>query len=68
MPKDAPPGCPYTVRIWGHIRHATERAIILADGATLALKDFPLPKVAPAPHVQVSAVVEPVAADLNLDI
>ncbi|WP_454883961.1 sigma-54-dependent transcriptional regulator [Sphingomonas oryzagri] len=51
------------------LRHAAERAIILADGATLALKDFPLPRAAPAsvPHVQASAVAEPVAADLNLD-
>jgi DNA-binding NtrC family response regulator len=49
------------------LRHAAERAIILADGATLALKDFPLPKAASAPRVQASAVVEPVPADLNLD-
>ncbi len=49
------------------LRHAAERAIILADGATLALKDFPLPKAASAPRVQASAVVEPPAADLNLD-
>jgi DNA-binding NtrC family response regulator len=51
------------------LRHAAERAIILADGATLAIKDFPLPRAAsaPVPHVQASAVVEPVAADLNLD-
>jgi DNA-binding NtrC family response regulator len=51
------------------LRHAAERAIILADGARLAIKDFPLPKAAsaPVPHVQASAVVEPVAADLNLD-
>jgi DNA-binding NtrC family response regulator len=49
------------------LRHAAERAIILSDGATLALKDFPLPRAAPAPRVQASVVVEPVAADLNLD-
>jgi DNA-binding NtrC family response regulator len=49
------------------LRHAAERAIILADGATLALKDFPLPKASSAPHVQASAVVEPAPADLNLD-
>jgi DNA-binding NtrC family response regulator len=49
------------------LRHACERAIILADGATLAVKDFPLPKSAPALRVEASAVVEPSPADLNLD-
>ncbi len=49
------------------LRHAAERAIILADGATLALKDFPLPKTVSTPRVQASAVIEPPPADLNLD-
>lgn len=49
------------------LRHAAERAIILADGATLALKDFPLPKAASAPYVQAATVAEPAPADLNLD-
>jgi len=50
------------------LRHAAERAIILADGATLALKDFPLPKAPAAPHVEATAVaVAPAPADLNLD-
>jgi DNA-binding NtrC family response regulator len=49
------------------LRHAAERAIILADGATLALKDFPLPKVASGPRVEAAAVVEVAPADLNLD-
>jgi DNA-binding NtrC family response regulator len=49
------------------LRHAAERAIILADGATLALKDFPLPKTLSTPRVQASAMTEPPPPDLNLD-
>ncbi len=51
------------------LRHAAERAVILADGASFSLGDFPLPR-ATAPAVLAPARTNPVEAapgDLNLD-
>jgi DNA-binding NtrC family response regulator len=47
------------------LRHAAERAIILADGATLSIGDFPLSRNAAPPPVMSSP--QPATADLNLD-
>ncbi|WP_298693069.1 sigma-54 dependent transcriptional regulator [uncultured Sphingomonas sp.] len=51
------------------LRHAAERAVILADGTSFSLGDFPLPRAA-APAVVAPARTNPVEAapgDLNLD-
>ena len=45
------------------LRHAAERAVILAEGATLGLDDFPLPRRA----AEAPPVVAAPLADLNLD-
>jgi DNA-binding NtrC family response regulator len=47
------------------LRHAAERAIILADGATLSIGDFPLPRNTASPPIMPAA--EPEKTDLNLD-
>jgi DNA-binding NtrC family response regulator len=56
------------------LRHAAERAVILAEGAAYALNDFPLGRAATPPSELSAAEVPPVApppvraaADLNLD-
>jgi DNA-binding NtrC family response regulator len=45
------------------LRHAAERAVILAEGDTLRIEDFSLPKASPV----VSLPVQPPVQDLNLD-
>ncbi|QXQ05084.1 sigma-54 dependent transcriptional regulator [Sphingosinicellaceae bacterium] len=54
-------GWPGNVRA---LRHAAERAVILAEGNTLALDDFPFPR--PAGGDQPAPMAVP-ASDLNLD-
>jgi DNA-binding NtrC family response regulator len=51
------------------LRHAIERAVILAGDAPLEPDDFPLgsPAVRHTPSIAPEAVVTPVANDLNLD-
>jgi DNA-binding NtrC family response regulator len=45
------------------LRHAAERAVILAEGERFSASDFPLARPAPA----APAPVEPASSDLNLD-
>lgn len=44
------------------LRHAAERAVILAEGDVLEAEDFPMPRT--APRIQVASAAPP---DLNLD-
>jgi DNA-binding NtrC family response regulator len=51
------------------LRHAAERAVILADGSAYALSDFPLPRVSVAPIRLAPEPAPPptsVAAELHL--
>ena len=50
------------------LRHAAERAVILAEGDAYALSDFPLARAMPAIRIAPEALppAAPVAADLNL--
>ena len=50
------------------LRHAAERAVILAEGDAYALSDFPLARAAPAIRIAPEALppAAPSAADLNL--
>ncbi|MDO6413563.1 sigma-54 dependent transcriptional regulator [Sphingomonas sp. BIUV-7] len=48
------------------LRHAAERAVILAEGDTLALADFPLPRANTA-SAAAPATVAPGERDLNLE-
>ena len=45
------------------LRHAAERAVILSEGATLTIGDFPLPRAMPLPTLAIT----PEGRDLNLD-
>ena len=45
------------------LRHAAERAVILAEGASLTAEDFSLPRGAPV----VIIPTPPVGSELNLD-
>ena len=47
------------------LRHAAERAVILATGASFTAEDFPLPRVAPAAAVQ--AMPTEAQTDMNLE-
>ena len=49
------------------LRHAAERAVILATGDAYALADFPLGRVASADTASVPSTVGPAATGLNLD-
>jgi DNA-binding NtrC family response regulator len=46
------------------LRHAVERAVILADGETFTLEDFSLSRSVPARPI---SPARPAASDLNLD-
>jgi len=50
------------------LRHAAERAVILAEGDAYALSDFPLARAAPTIRIAAEALppAAPTAADLNL--
>jgi DNA-binding NtrC family response regulator len=47
------------------LRHAAERAVILAEGPALTLADFPLPRAAPSVAPRISTAFP--EADLNLE-
>jgi DNA-binding NtrC family response regulator len=47
------------------LRHAAERAVILATGSSFAAEDFPLPRAAPAAAVQ--AMPTEAETDMNLE-
>jgi len=49
------------------LRHAAERAVILAEGDRFGLSDFPLGRAAPPPAPALSPSSAPAAPDLNLD-
>ncbi|MGI4881472.1 MAG: sigma-54-dependent transcriptional regulator [Janthinobacterium lividum] len=52
------------------LRHATERAVILADGDAFAASDFPLARGMPTSQLRAPALLPPVVpgpSDLNLD-
>jgi len=52
------------------LRHAAERAVILADGTSFAIGDFPLSRAATTPvsvSARVAAVERAAPSDLNLD-
>jgi DNA-binding NtrC family response regulator len=47
------------------LRHAAERAVILAEGSTLTLADFPLPRAVPPTSPRISTAIP--ESDLNLE-
>lgn len=49
------------------LRHAAERAVILAEGETLTFGDFPLPRAMPLPTPTPTPAITPEGRDLNLD-
>ena len=49
------------------LRHAAERAVILADGDAFTVSDFSLSRGAPAPRPQAPSPAAPTRDDLNLE-
>jgi DNA-binding NtrC family response regulator len=50
------------------LRHAAERAVILAEGEAYALSDFPLSRAAPTIRIAPEALPHPAPADAGLNL